>query len=102
MNRQQTFTPTRLVDLGDLKTANNPRLVTTRPVDEPYVALSHLWGREGLPITTLSNLNDHSQVIAMDTLSETIKDAMHIVKRLGLRYLWIDALCIVQDSKEDW
>lgn len=31
-----------------------------------------------------------------------MRDAIHIVKELGFRYFWIDALCIIQDSTEDW
>lgn len=38
----------------------------------------------------------------MDDLPLTFKHAIEITKRLGYRYLWIDSLCIVQDSPEDW
>lgn len=38
----------------------------------------------------------------MDKLSRTMQDAIHIVERLGFSYLWMDALCIIQDWQEDW
>jgi hypothetical protein len=59
-------------------------------------------GSEGLPRTTKSNLHDRLQSVPMTSLSQTIRDAISIVRFLGFRYLWIDALCIVQDSEEDW
>lgn len=39
---------------------------------------------------------------SISLLSRTFQDAVHATLELGLRYLWIDALCIVQDSKSDW
>lgn len=38
----------------------------------------------------------------MDTLPQNFQDAIITVRTLGLRYLWIDALCIIQDSAQDW
>jgi hypothetical protein len=32
----------------------------------------------------------------------TFRDAIEITKRLGIRYLWIDSLCIIQDNAVDW
>ncbi|EKG19732.1 Heterokaryon incompatibility [Macrophomina phaseolina MS6] len=40
--------------------------------------------------------------IDVESLPATFKDAISATARLGLRYLWIDALCIIQDSREDW
>ncbi|KAG9229079.1 heterokaryon incompatibility protein-domain-containing protein [Amylocarpus encephaloides] len=40
--------------------------------------------------------------IDLKTLPKTFRHAVQISRRLGFRYLWIDALCILQDSIEDW
>jgi hypothetical protein len=38
----------------------------------------------------------------VDSLSANFRDAITITRALGIKYLWIDSLCILQDSKEDW
>lgn len=53
-------------------------------------------------MTTTSNLIHLQQAIDFGFLSQTFKDAIIVTRRLGFRYLWIDALCIVQDSEQDW
>ncbi|KXH27604.1 hypothetical protein CSAL01_00771 [Colletotrichum salicis] len=40
--------------------------------------------------------------IQVGPLPKTYRDTISILKRLGLRYLWIDSLCIIQDSVDDW
>ena len=40
--------------------------------------------------------------ITVKSLPNTFRDAITVTRSLGVRYLWIDALCIVQDSEEDW
>lgn len=40
--------------------------------------------------------------IPLHTLSKTFQDAVEVTRRLGIRYLWIDSLCIIQDSAADW
>jgi hypothetical protein len=66
-----------------------------------YAALSYVWGSRQ-PILTLSaNIAEHMAGIDITTLPNTLKDAVHVTRAIGLRYLWIDALCIVQDSTND-
>ncbi|KAJ6781597.1 hypothetical protein PWT90_06137 [Aphanocladium album] len=52
--------------------------------------------------TTSANISDMKQQIRLDTLQETIVDAIRLTQELGIQYLWVDALCILQDSKQDW
>jgi hypothetical protein len=68
-----------------------------------YVALSHCWGQGGTPFTsTRGTLPLRMEGIDIATLPKTFRDAVALVQRLGLRYLWIDSLCIVQDDSDDW
>jgi Heterokaryon incompatibility protein (HET) len=52
--------------------------------------------------TTVETLPEHTRGIAISDLPKTAQDAILITRRLGIPYLWIDSLCIIQDDKEDW
>ncbi|EIW59567.1 HET-domain-containing protein [Trametes versicolor FP-101664 SS1] len=94
--------PTRLVDCTDLA---HPRLVSTpgRQHGE-YLALSYVWGQDPeqtrYRATTL-NLSTYGQEINPRLLPPTIRDAIYVTHQLGFRWLWVDSLCIIQDSDED-
>jgi len=99
------FKPTRLIDVGSLGKA--PRLIETSETDihdEKYLALSYCWGSPpvGLAKTTTRNISQRRKAISMKTLPRTYRDAITVTRRLGLRYLWIDAFCVLQNSMEDW
>ncbi|PVH85902.1 HET-domain-containing protein [Cadophora sp. DSE1049] len=66
-----------------------------------YAALSHCWGGSTPIQTTLDRL-DQYQLKIPAPLPQTFQDAVLITRALGIPYLWIDSLCIIQDSKEDW
>jgi hypothetical protein len=66
------------------------------------VALSHCWGSSIPVTTTLDKLDTHKTAIKLNTLPRTFRDAIEITRKLGFSYLWIDSLCIIQDSEEDW
>ncbi|KAK4665506.1 hypothetical protein QC763_000410 [Podospora pseudopauciseta] len=92
--------PTRVLDLGPFDGSRVPYLLHTAGRQGQYSALSHCWGGH-VPITTTSdNIEEHTKAIS--NLPPTFRDAARISRRLGIRYLWIDSLCILQDSKEDW
>ncbi|PVH68136.1 HET-domain-containing protein, partial [Cadophora sp. DSE1049] len=63
-------------------------------------ALSHRWGLSRHLTTTKENLEDHFDKINMSNLPATFRDAVLVTRRLGIAYLWIDALCIVQNDEE--
>ncbi|KAK7914418.1 hypothetical protein PG985_012121 [Apiospora marii] len=69
-----------------------------------YVALSHCWGGTLTKdlITTSGNLQSRLRSISHSSLPPSFQDAVTITRSLGIRYLWIDALCIIQDSAADW
>ena len=77
-----------------------------RTTHEPYIALSYVWG-EGKPyMTKLSNIMLHRNHGGLERnledLPRVFHDAFNLVRCLGVRYLWIDSLCIVQDSSRSW
>jgi hypothetical protein len=67
-----------------------------------YAALSHCWG-DVVPIrTTKANYEQMKEGILISELPKTFRDAIKIAETLHVSYLWIDSLCIIQDSEEDW
>jgi hypothetical protein len=72
-----------------------------------YVTLSYCWGSTEIKKLERSSLEDlsheegHHYVFSTKDIS-LIQDAIRVTRELGIRYLWIDSLCIIQDSTEDW
>jgi Heterokaryon incompatibility protein (HET) len=69
--------------------------------DGEYAALSYCWGGDQPMKTEQSNLESHRCGINVDSLPQTLQDAVKTTRALGLKYLWIDALCIIQDDHSD-
>ncbi|KAF0329547.1 tol-like protein [Colletotrichum asianum] len=98
--------PTRLLYVG---TERDPslRLIETRDdkVSGHYVALSHCWGilnKEQRVCTYAGNIETFKKTIPLKTLPSTFQDAVTVTRALGVSYLWIDSLCIIQEDDEDW
>ncbi|EIW58192.1 HET-domain-containing protein, partial [Trametes versicolor FP-101664 SS1] len=66
-----------------------------------YLALSYVWGGDQIHKTTKSNIFTYEQGIPPSLLPATIRDAIRVTHMLGFRLLWVDSLCIIQDSEED-
>lgn len=98
---QQNVLPTRVIDVG-AEDSVEPHLVETRGEKGTWVALSHRWGGNCSLRTLGENLSDRLTAIPLQTFPKTFRDAVFITRSLGLRYLWIDALCIIQDDWKDW
>ncbi|KAF2827765.1 HET-domain-containing protein [Ophiobolus disseminans] len=104
------FRPTRLIDVGTQGSASPVRLVITSEDDElkgyhsSYIALSHCWGPQptGIPTMKTTNIDDFKREIERGSLPKNFQDAIRVTRELGVRYLWIDSLCIQQDATEDW
>lgn len=92
--------PTRVIDVGASSTS--PFLYTSKGSHASYIALSHCWGKARIITTTRDNIEQHSKEIPMTALSKTFQDAVIFTRELGVRFLWIDSLCILQDSRHDW
>jgi hypothetical protein len=80
------------------------KLVTTASLNTrpPYTALSYCWGGKGEFKLLRSNFEELLKGTYIHRLPKTIQDAIKVTRRLNFRYLWVDSLCILQDSSEDW
>ncbi|KAL6703676.1 hypothetical protein ACN47E_009450 [Coniothyrium glycines] len=68
----------------------------------PYAALSHRWGTSDHLTATTQNWQELQDEFPIWRLPKTFRDAILLTQQLELRYIWIDALCILQDSSSDW
>ncbi|KIJ39461.1 hypothetical protein M422DRAFT_143567, partial [Sphaerobolus stellatus SS14] len=66
-----------------------------------YAALSYVWGEEQPYSTKTDNIDSYIRGIDAPLIPQTIKDAITTTHVFGIRYLWVDSLCILQDSRED-
>ncbi|KAH7076852.1 heterokaryon incompatibility protein-domain-containing protein [Paraphoma chrysanthemicola] len=104
-NLEQQSLPTRVIDVGS--GTNPPFLFITGGKVERYCTLSYCWGQCSTAYnTTRDNLVAHEKELPIVSpelkMPKTYHDAIVITRHLGVRYLWIDAICIVQDDPEDW
>jgi hypothetical protein len=67
-----------------------------------YICLSHCWGVSQPLTTTRSALEERKRTIPWETIPQTFQDAISVTRKLGVRFLWIDSLCIIQDDRRDW
>ncbi|CVK91974.1 related to tol protein [Fusarium mangiferae] len=90
--------PKRLLDLS------NGTLVLRENLGQKlrYACLSHCWGKIIIVKTTTHTIRTFKRQVPLDQLPKTFRDAVDICRSLGILYLWIDSLCIIQDSPEDW
>lgn len=97
--------PSRLLDVSNNRGDDRVRLKVCEEGDTlQYAALSYCWG---------SNSQDHALTAATEAewltpgcalheLPALIQDAVKVTRGLGLSFLWIDSLCIIQDDEIDW
>jgi hypothetical protein len=94
--------PGRILDVG-FHENNQVRLCVFEDHQKGcYTALSHCWGGLIQCRTTTSNYSERLNGILVSSLPQSFQDAVTVTRSLGVRYLWIDALCIVQDDISDW
>jgi hypothetical protein len=97
----QMFRPTRLIDVGS-NASPQLRLRNGTQCSGPYATLSYCWGKSQHNLTTKSTLQASMTGLDISELCKTMHDAIIVTRNLQLSYLWIDALCIVQDDPDDW
>lgn len=89
--------PCRVIDVQSLKLHQPSKGDVGK-----YAALTYCWGCKAIPGALVGgNLQALKDDIAIESLPPTIKDSIFITQRLGLKYIWIDAYCIIQDSVKD-
>lgn len=94
--------PKRVIYIGRTDTTSDPYLLETDNEIGAWVALSHCWGQGASFTTTTTNLLERKRGIPFADFPATFQDAITISRRLGIKNLWIDSLCIIQDSASDW
>jgi len=97
------YLPARVIDAGIEEDNSTRRLhVTGKEERGLYAALSYCWDQtQSITLLTTGTLSAWEKCLPIARLSQTIKDAITTTRFLGLRYLWVDALCIVQNSLTD-
>ncbi|KAH6885023.1 heterokaryon incompatibility protein-domain-containing protein [Thelonectria olida] len=92
--------PTRVIDVGSEN--DKTKLFISQGTKGDYIALSHCWGGPIATVLQTTNIKDFCQGLPYDQLPLNFKDAINITRRLGIRHIWVDSLCIMQDSSDDW
>ncbi|KAE8451825.1 hypothetical protein EG329_002665 [Mollisiaceae sp. DMI_Dod_QoI] len=96
--------PTRVLDLHplDAVSADIKLVETLENQCGSYICLSHCWGQATPIKTRRENISSMKDQILWDALPRTFQEAVTVCRRLRLRWLWIDSLCIIQDDEMDW
>lgn len=94
--------PSRIIDVGN--GIEDPKLIQSgkAQLGHEYATLSHCWGSRPIHTLTTKTFPQFLDKLDKSLLPPTFRDAIIITRRLGYQYLWIDSLCIIQDSVEDW
>ncbi|KAF2435334.1 HET-domain-containing protein [Tothia fuscella] len=98
--------PKRVIDVGGNGNGSQPiKVLGTRGMRAKYTAMTHCWGNAAAksPIVSVqSNIARRCHAIEWDELPRSFQDAVIVTREVGIRFLWIDSLCIVQDDHSEW
>ncbi|KAM0421045.1 hypothetical protein ACHAPT_011116 [Fusarium lateritium] len=75
---------------------------TSKEETGQYVTLSHCWGKNPIITTKTTNIDEYKNEIPWAELSKTFQEAIIFASLMGIESIWIDSLCIIQNSAEDW
>ena len=93
--------PTRILDLGT-QDSEIIKLVAGKGRKATYACLSYCWGDAVGEQLRDDNFQEFQNGKKVASLPKTYRDTIAFCRRMSLRYLWIDALCIKQRNKQDW
>lgn len=101
------FLPTRVLDIGlNPQDNSGEAVITLKETGEAengiYMTLSHCWGSKEFITSSKRTYAQRQKAIRTSELPQSFRDAVEITRGLGIRYLWIDSLCIIQDGPRDW
>ena len=111
---KEPFLPTRLLDvqadcpsgLRLVITKTDPEVCKLEASQRRYAALSYCWGSGDAAAKQLKTVRDtleeHCTSIAMEKVPQTVAETVQVCRAIGIRFLWVDALCIIQRDEEDW
>ncbi|KAF6811415.1 HET domain-containing protein [Colletotrichum sojae] len=102
-SQETGYVPLRLIPIFRDKESFKIRLQSRDSVGKAkhYAALSYCWGGDQPYKTTQGSVQAYSQSIPWEGIGQTIQDAIEVAHNLRIYYLWVDALCIVQDDKDE-
>lgn len=96
--------PSRVVDVG-LGGSSQVRVVETNGKRGRYCALSYCWGppapNDNRTTLRSDTLDMFLQALPVPELPRTIQEAIDVTRRIGISYLWVDRLCIIQNNDAD-
>lgn len=107
VSNMSAFLPKRLLDVGSSIEASDSQIVESYTLQAlgatKYLALSHPWGQDTIAsphfVSNVHNIAKHMRRIPDHDLPQNFRDAVIVARNLGVRYLWIDALCILQRTQ---
>jgi len=103
--QEVAWLPSRLLEISDVRGDLYLRLRDRSELQSGrYCTLSHRWGASGSKSLQLNadSLSSFRNGIAVSILKPAFRDMVDLTWRLGLRLIWIDCMCIIQDNSQDW
>lgn len=101
-SQNENVLPYRVIDVGSPDGSKDAFLSVGHDRPGEYATLSYRWGTTATLTSTTNSVRDRQCKIPLESFPSIIRDGVILVRKLGIQYLWVDALCILQDSRSDW
>lgn len=104
VSETRKWLPKRLIFVGNKESGQDARLCESEFLNKDihYITLSHCWGQRPVFCVKSENFQAMKRTITVTELPKNFQDAISVARKLGVEYMWIDSMCIIQDSREDW